>query len=157
MLKTMLITFSATASTLALAAHLFLNSILGTFGLVTTSVDTLRGLQASQQVVQQMKTRQIQKKARISKRFVKRSGKRVASGAMAAATVGAVAVIAAMTTIEVADYCEEQKELQADLDILNGTSTGFDLDQCIEQSGEDARAIYAEAKDVVTSGELSST
>ena len=71
----------------------------------------------------------MQKKSRITKRFVKRSGKRVASGALAAATVGTVAVVAAMTTIEIADYCEEQKELQADLDILDGTSTEFDLDK----------------------------
>jgi len=40
-----------------------------------------------------------------------------------------VAVVAAMTTIEIADYCEEQKELQADLDILDGTSSEFDLDK----------------------------
>ena len=93
----------------------------------------------------------MQKKSRITKRFVKRSGKRVASGALAAATVGTVAVVAAMTTIEIADYCEEQKELQADLDILDGTSTEYDLDKCIEQSGEHAKAIYAEAKSAVTS------
>jgi ElaB/YqjD/DUF883 family membrane-anchored ribosome-binding protein len=37
------------------------------------------------------------------------------------------------------------------MDLINGTSTEFDLDQCFEQSGEDAKAIYAEAKSVVTS------
>ena len=37
------------------------------------------------------------------------------------------------------------------MDLINGTSTEFDLDKCFEQSGEDAKAIYAEAKSVVTS------
>jgi cobalamin biosynthesis protein CobD/CbiB len=109
MLKTIFITITATLTVVTLAAHLFLNSILGMFGLVATSVETLSKLQASHEVVQKMKSRQLRKQKRISKRFVKRSGKRVASGALAAVTVGAVAAVAAMTTIEVADYCEEQK------------------------------------------------
>lgn len=150
MLKTVLLTASATAGTLALAAHLFLNTILGAFGLVATSADTLQNLKASREVVQQMKKRQSQKKTRITKRFVKRSGKRVASGALAAATVGTVAVVAAMTTIEITDYCEQQKELQEDLDVLNGTTTEFDLDECLQHSKEDAKAIYAEVKNSVS-------
>ena len=141
MFKTILITFTTTAGALAFAANLFLNSILGMFGLAATSVETLSKLQASHEVVQKMKSRQLRKQKQISKRFVKRSGKRVASGALAAATVGTVAVVAAMTTIEIAGYCEEQKELQADMDIINGTSTEFDLDRCFDRRGEHSQAL----------------
>ena len=48
MFKTILITFSTTAGALAFAAHLFLNTILGMFGLAATSVATLSKLRASQ-------------------------------------------------------------------------------------------------------------
>ena len=131
MFKTILITFTTTAGALILSAHLFLNPILGMFGLAATSVEALSKLQASHQVVQKLKSRQLRKQKRISKRFVKRSGKRVASGALAAATVGTVAVVAAMTTIEISDYCEDKRALQEEATLLYGTDIEFDLEQCL--------------------------
>ena len=103
MLKTILITFSVTAGTLALAAHLFLNSLLGVFGLAATSVETLVQLKAFQRIVEAMKQRHTRKKNRIIKRFIKRSGRRVASTALAAITVGTVAVAGVMTSMEISD------------------------------------------------------
>ena len=47
MLKTILITFTTTTGALALAANLFLKTILGMFGLAATSVETLSQLRAS--------------------------------------------------------------------------------------------------------------
>ena len=81
MLKTILITFTTTAGALALAAYLFLNSILGAFGLTAIPVVALSQLHATQRVVETMKRRHNKKKARVSKRLIKRSGKRVASAA----------------------------------------------------------------------------
>ena len=150
MFKTIFLTFSLTLTAVGLAASLFLNSILGVFGLAATSVGTLSGLQASQQIVEKMKQRHLRKKARVSKRFAKRSGKRVASAALAAATVGTVAVAVAMTSIEISDYCEEKEALQKDADLLYGTNAAFDLETCIEESQDDAKAILREATDTVT-------
>ena len=149
MIKTILITFSATASALALAANLFLNSILGLFGLAATSVETLNDLRASQQVVQTMKKRHTQRKNRVLKRFARRSGKRVASTALAAATVGTVAVAAVMTTMAISDHCEEKRQLQEEENVLYGTHTAFDLDRCLDESAQDAEQILSAATDEV--------
>ncbi|MGB5198417.1 MAG: hypothetical protein WBN68_11080 [Sedimenticolaceae bacterium] len=149
MFKTIFLTFSLTLTAVGLAASLFLNSILGLFGLAATSVGTLSSLQASQQIVEKMKQRHLRKKARVSKRFVKRSGKRVASAALAAATVGTVAVAVAMTSMEISDYCEEKETLQKDANLLYGTDVAFDLETCIEESQDDANAILSEATDTV--------
>ena len=150
MFKTIFLTFSLTLTTAGLAASLFLNSILGVFGLAATSVGTLSSLQASQQIVEKMKQRHLHKKARVSQRFVKRSGKRVASAALAAATVGTVAVAVAMTSMEISDYCDEKETLQKDANLLYGTNEAFDLETCIEESQDEARAILSEATNTVT-------
>ena len=150
MFKTIFLTFSLTLTAVGLAASLFLNSILGVFGLAATTVGTLSSLQASQQIVEKVKQRHLRKKARMSKRFVKRSGKRVASAALAAATVGTVAVAVAMTSIEISDYCEQKEDLQKDANLLYGTNVAFDLETCIEESQDDAKAILSEAANTVT-------
>ena len=150
MLKTILITFSVTAGTLALAAHLFLNSLLGIFGLAATSVETLVQLQASQRIVEIMKARHLRKKNRITKRFVKRSGRRVASTALAAVTMGTFAVAGVMTSMEISDYCEQKRTLQDDANLLYGTDVAFDFERCLYESADDAKAIIDEATDTVT-------
>ena len=151
MLKTIFITITTTLAAVALAANLFLNSLLGAFNLAVIPVATLAQLQASQRIVDAMKARHFRKKALVSKRFIKRAGKRVASTALAAATVGTIAVAAAMTTAEASDYCNQKAELQEQGNILFGTDNEFDLEQCIQKSTDDAKAILAEAKATVTS------
>ena len=150
MFKTILITITTTLTATTLAAYLFLNTILGMFGLAATSAGTLATLQASQRVVEKMKARHARKQTRITKRFVKRSGRRVASTALAAAIVGTVAVVAAMTTIEIANYCDEKRALQEEANLLYGANIEFDLEQCLDESEEDAKEIIAEATGVVT-------
>ena len=100
MLKTTIVTITTTLTAVTLAGHLFLNPVLGMFGLAATSVETLTKLQASQKIVDTMKARHTGKQNRVTNRFVKRSGKRGASTALAAATVGTVAVAAVMTSME---------------------------------------------------------
>ena len=87
MIKTIFFTFTATMAVVTLVATLFLNTILGAFGLAATSIETLQNLKTSQQIVKRMKTRQAQKKLKVTKRFAKRPAKRIASAAVAAATV----------------------------------------------------------------------
>jgi len=149
MLKTILITFTTTAGALALAANLFLNTILGVFGLAATSVETLNNLRTSQGIIEAMKQRHTRKKNRKTKRFVKRSGRRVASTALAAATVGTVALAAVMTSMAISDYCDEKRTLQEDANLLYGTDVAFDLERCLYESADDAKAIIAEATDTV--------
>jgi len=94
-----------------------------------------------------MKKRHSQKKLNVSRKFAKKSTKRVATTALAAATVGTVAVAVAMASLEVDDYCEEKKELQDDANILYVTDVEFDIEQCIEEGKEDSKAILQELKE----------
>lgn len=147
MVRTILLTFTATTTALGLAASLFLNTLLGTFGLAATSVETLRGLQASHQVVETLKERHQRKKTRIGKRFAKQAGRRVATAAVAAATIGTVAVTATMAGMEVNDYCEEKRALREEANLLYGTDAEFDWGRCYEEGKADATVMLADLKD----------
>jgi hypothetical protein len=48
MIKTVLFTFTVTIAMVTLVATLFLNTILGAFGLAATSIETLQNLKTSQ-------------------------------------------------------------------------------------------------------------
>lgn len=145
-MKTALLTFSITVAAIALVAVLFLNTILGAFGLAATSIETLQNLRASHQVVDKMKQRHSQKKLNVSRKLAKDSTKRVASTALAAATVGTVAVAVTMASFEVARYCEQKEELQGDANILYGTHVEFDMSQCLEEGKQDSKDLLDELK-----------
>jgi len=145
-MKTIFLTFTATLAALSFAATLFLNTILGTFGLVTTSVDTLNKLKSSQVVMNKMKTRHQTKRLTATKKLAKRSSRRVASASLAAATIGTVAVAITMTGFEIHDYCEDQASLQIDNNILYGTTDEFNLEACLEQGKEESKRILTEVK-----------
>lgn len=147
MLKTILLTMTATVATLSLAASIFLNSLLGFFGLAATSVQTLTHLHTSQQILEQVKKRHALKRHRVSRRLVKRSGRRVASTALAAATVGTVGVAVVMTGLEIEDYCEQMRSLQEDANLMYRTDTVFDHEQCMQEAQQDGEAILGEATD----------
>ena len=138
-MKTVILSVAATLVAVGLAAALFLNTILGVFGLAATSIDALQNLRASQQVVEKMKKRHAQKKLDVSRKLAKGSAKRVASTALAAATVGTVGVAVTMASFEVAKYCEEKEELQDDANILYETNVAFDFDRCIEEGKKDSK------------------
>jgi hypothetical protein len=146
-MKTILLTISATLVITVFAATLFLNTILGAFGLVSTSIQSLQSLKTSHQVVEKMKKRHNQKKLNVSKKFAKKSTRRVASTALAAATVGTVAVAVTMVTFEVVDYCEEKKELQINGNLLYGTNVEFGIERCFEEGKEDSKTILQESMD----------
>ncbi len=145
-MKEIFLTFFTTVALVAVAASLFLNTILGVFGWTATSIDTMHNLKASHQVVERMKKRHDQKKLKATRKFTKRAAKRVASTALAAATVGTVAVALTMTSLEVSDYCEEKQVLQEDDNILYGTQIEFDLEECIEEGKEESKVILSQLK-----------
>lgn len=147
MKKTILLTFSVTLVATALATSLFFNTILAAVGLTATSISALKNLKNSQLITERMKKRHAQKKIKTTKRFAARSGKRVASTALAAATIGTVAVVATMTYLEVSNYCEDKQDLQQDANILYGTDVEFDLDQCVKEGEEDSKRILFEVKE----------
>jgi Na+/glutamate symporter len=145
--KTIFWSVSLTLATVTLAASLFLNSILGVFGLAATSIETLQQLRSSQQVVEQLKHRHQKSKASVSKKLVKRSSKRIGATMLAAATVGTVAVAATVVGLEVADYCEERQSLHEAESILYGTDEDFDMKQCIDDGKEELVSLLVDARD----------
>ncbi len=145
-MKTIFLTFTATITVVALAATLFLNTILATFGLVSTSVETLHHLKSSQTVIEKMKVRHQTKTQNLTKRLTKRSSRRVAAASLAAATVGTAAVAITMTGFEIQDYCEQQASLHTEHSILYSTMDEFDYNACLEQSKVDSVRILTEVK-----------
>ncbi|MFT7235845.1 MAG: hypothetical protein ACI9QV_001431 [Methylophagaceae bacterium] len=145
-MKAIFLTFTTTIAVACFGASLFLNSILGAFGLVSTSIDTFSDLKASHLVMEKMKIRHQIKQQNITKKLAKRSSRRVASASLAAATLGTVAVAVTMTGFELHDYCEGQASLQIDSNILYGTNGNVDFDACIDKSQDDSLRILNDVK-----------
>jgi len=140
-MKTIILTFSATCAVIALAASVFLNSILGFFGLAAVSLEKFNELRTAQSVVEKMKGKHHERRANIGKSFAKRTGKRIATSATAAATIGTLAVTAAVVAIEVEDYCDEKKSLQDEANLLFGTENSFDTENCYEEAKKDVETL----------------
>jgi len=148
MFKTVFFTLSATLSTLAFVSSLFLNSILATFGLVSTSIETLNKLHQSKQIVEQMKTRHTAKKKNFSKKFIQRAGAKISSTATSAIPiVGAVGAVIAVASIEVRYYCEDKQDLHEDENTLYGTQSAFDNEQCLQEAQDDSKQLIITAKE----------
>lgn len=145
-MKVIFLTFTTTLAAIAFAATLFINTLLGTFGLVTTSVESLNKLKSSQRVMDKMKTRHQAKKLNVTQKLAKRSGRRVASASLAAATLGTVAVAVTITGFEIHDYCEDKESLQTDDNILYGTTDQFSFEECIQQCKVESKRIMTEVK-----------
>lgn len=123
----------------------FFSSILALFGYAALPIDSLAKLTHSQKIVQKMQSRHKTKSANVSKRFVKRSGKKVAITAVSAATIGTVAVIGTLTYLEVSQYCDEKRVLNDDANILFDTQNAFDMQACLEQGKLDSADFANEA------------
>jgi len=146
MIKVIIITISSTVAVGFLLASMFLNSILGVFGLVSTSMSTFNNLQESKRVMNLVKKRHNQKKLNMSKKFVKRSSKKVVSSAVSAATIGTAAVVVTVAGLEVVDYCEDKKELNEDENILFTMNNEFDYSACVNDAQNDSTEIIVSIK-----------
>jgi len=150
MFKIIFSTLSLTACSLLIISKFFLASVLGLFNLAAVPVETLASLNQSKQVVEKMKSRHQSKKKSLSKRFVKNSGKKIGVSAMSAATIGTVAVVGAITALEISEYCDEQASLMLDENILYDQNNTFDMNDCQQKAQEDVALIYEEAENYTT-------
>jgi len=146
-MRNIVLTITATMAAVSFAASIFLHSILGAFGLVTTSVEALNNLKSSQHIVEQMKTRQQVKKQKLTQKLAQRSTRRVASASLAAATIGTVAVAVTMAGFEIHDYCEDLESLHHDSNVLYGRQDKFNFQQCLEEGQEESKRILSEVKE----------
>ena len=151
MFKTIFFTLSSTITIGAFIASLFLNSLLATFGLVSTSIESMQQLQQSKKVVEQMKTRHKAKKKNFSKKFTKRAGAKLSSTATSAIPIiGVVGAIVAIAALETSYYCEDKQELQDDENLLFGTDKAIDKEQSLAEAQQDSKAMITEAKGAVS-------
>ncbi len=128
-----------------IAVKFFFSSIFAFFGYAALPIDHLSKLTHSKNIVQKMQNRHKTKNANVSKRFIKRSGKKVAITAVSAATIGTVAVIGTLTYLEVSQFCDEKRVLNEDANILFDTQESFDMEACLEQGKQDSALFANEA------------
>jgi len=151
MFKTLFLTISSTITVGAFIGSLFLNTILASFGLVSTSIESMQQLQQSKKVVEKMKSRHKVKKKNFSKKFSKRAGAKLSSTATSAIPIiGVIGAIVAVASLEASYYCEDKKELQEDENLLFGTDKSFNNEVCLAEAQQDSKAMIAEAKEAVS-------
>lgn len=144
-MKAVISTFIVTIMTGVIVIKFFLSSLLTVFGYAVLPLENLKGLTHSKQIVQKMQHRHKVKSANVSKRFIKRSGKKVAVTAVSAATIGTVAVIGTLTYLEISQYCEDKQLLNEEENILFDTDKQFDMNACLEQGKQDSAHFANEA------------
>ncbi|MCW8863516.1 MAG: hypothetical protein OQK09_00415 [Colwellia sp.] len=144
-MKTVLSTLLLTGMIAFVAVKFFFTSIFALFGYAALPIEHLNKLTHSKQIMQKMQKRHKVKNANVSKRFVKRSGKKVAITAVSAATIGTVAVIGTLTYLEISQYCDEKRVLNEEANILFDTQQAFDMQACLEQGKQDSANFANEA------------
>ncbi len=148
-MKHIFLSVLATAAIIFFAASLFLNSILGVFGLVSMSSAQFTALKTSKSIIEKIKVRHKKKRLDTTNRLVKRSGQRVLSISASAITLGAPAVAVAMATFEIQDYCEEHRALEEEHNALHGITSDFDFDECFKRGEEDFKKIISDVKESI--------
>jgi hypothetical protein len=138
MMKAVISTFMVTVIAGVIIIKFFLSSLLSLFGYAALPIESLKSLTHSKKIVQKMQHRNKVKSANVSKRFIKRSGKKVAVTAVSAATIGTVAVIGTLTYVEISQYCEDKQVLNEEANILFDTNKQFDMNACLEQGKQDS-------------------
>ncbi|MBU2872171.1 hypothetical protein [Colwellia sp. E2M01] len=145
MIKSVLSTFTITTASLLLIGKLFMSSLLGVLGYAAVPLAELSSLKASQQAVNKLKANHQSKKTKATKKFAKRTGKKVGAIALSAVTIGTVAVVGTLTYIELNEYCEQKRELINEENILYNTNLSFDFNICMEEAKADSTLIADEA------------
>ena len=148
MFKVIFMSISTTLLVVVFIASIFLNSILGVFGLASTSIETLNNLHDSKQIVDKVKTKHKAKKLKISK-YAKRTSRRISASAISAATIGTAAVVVAVVGFEVVDYCDDKEDLHEFENILFKTDKEYDYGECLSEAKNDTKAIIESVKNAV--------
>ncbi len=144
-MKAVLLTLIFTGCALFVTAKFFFANVLALFGYAAMPLTELAHLTQAKQIVHKMQKRHKSKSANVSKRFIKRSGKKVAVTAVSAATIGTVAVIGTLTYLEISHFCEEKRTLNDDANILFGENDSFDMQACLSQGKHDSANFANEA------------
>lgn len=145
MIKPILATFFITLASLLLAAKLFFSSFLSALGYAAIPLEQLYKLKASTQIIEKLKVNHKTRKSKVTKRFAKRTGKKVGATAVSAATIGTVAVVGTLTYIELNEYCEQKHELLKEENILFNKNDSFNFSLCMEEAKADSSQIAEEA------------
>jgi hypothetical protein len=96
---------------------------------------------AHKQKINTIKDRHQAKNLNISKKFVKRSSNKIASSAVAAATIGTAGVVLTIAGLEIYDYCDDKRELLNDENILFDTNKEFNYTECLQSAKDDSAKI----------------
>ncbi|MFT5760438.1 MAG: hypothetical protein ACI9LM_005224 [Alteromonadaceae bacterium] len=144
-MKAVLSTLMVTIMSGVIVIQFFFSSLLSFFGYAVLPIESLNSLTHSKKIVQKMQHRNKAKSANVSKRFIQRSGKKVAVTAVSAATIGTVAVIGTLTYLEISQYCEDKQVLNEDANILFDTDKEFNMNACLEQGKKDSAQFANEA------------
>lgn len=144
-MKAVISTLMATVLTGVIVIKFFFSSLLTFFGYAVLPIESLKSLTHSKKIVQKMQHRNKVKNSNVSKRFIKRSGKKVAVTAVSAATIGTVAVIGTLTYLEISQYCDDKDGLNEEANILFDTDEQFDMNACLEQGKQDSAHFANEA------------
>lgn len=128
-----------------------MNSILGMFGFAVNSIEMVDDLARSNKIVETMQKRNELKRKNASNKFIKKSSKRISSSVLAASTIGTVAVVLVVSSLEVIDYCDEKRELLAEQDLLFDTNSEFDYQICLKEAGADSGRVAEEIKNSASS------
>ena len=76
--------------------------------------------------MQKVKIRHKLKRLKLSKKFIKRTSRKISVSAVSAATIGTAAVVVTIASLEIYDYCNDKKELLEDGNILFKSNEEFD-------------------------------
>jgi hypothetical protein len=144
-MKAILSTLMVTIMSGVIVIQFFLSNLLSFFGYAVLPLESLKSLTHSKKIVQKMQHRNKAKSANVSKRFIQRSGKKVAVTAVSAATIGTVALIGTLTYLEISQYCEDKQVLNEDANILFDTDKIFDMSACLKQGKQDSAQFANEA------------
>jgi predicted aspartyl protease len=144
-MKAVISTLMVTIITGVIVFKFYLSSFFGFLGYAVLPIESLNSLTHSKKIVQKMQHRNKVKTANVSKRFIQRSGKKVAVTAVSAATIGTVAVIGTLTYLEISQYCEDKQQLNEEANILFDTKKQFDMNACLEQGKKDSAHFANEA------------
>lgn len=120
-------------------------SILGAFGLGLESIETLKQLRHSEKSVQKMRQVHAEKKKRIKGKYLKRSKRRLASASAGfIPIVGTVVVAGSVVKFSLDDYCEDQKALIEEENLLFDTNVPYDREQCRKSVRNDFYQLMAD-------------
>jgi len=102
---------------------------------------------AASEVLDRVRLKNSERKNGLQNKTAKKAGKRLASTAIAAGTVGTIAVIGAGTIFLIEDHCDELAEINELNQLIEDSNEGFDYQVCFEETKEYVDIWKDEAKD----------